>query len=75
MAGKGDVLRPWYGTYMGQCTRFLYLSHRRAAKAQASAQTRLSLRCSHAQSMDVDEDSEAKVQTSRFTGHVSMDVY
>ena len=41
---------------------FWYLSHCRATKAQASlrkrAQTRQSLLCLHAQSMDVDEDSD-----------------
>ena len=40
---------------MVQHMRFRYLVHRRAAMAQANAQTRQSLRCSHSKSMDIDE--------------------
>ena len=52
--------------HMGHCTKSRYLLHPRAARAQASlriyAQTHQSLRYSHIQSMDVDEDSDPNLE-------------
>ena len=48
----------------GQCTRLLYFSHQRAAKALAPENT-----CS----MDVDEDSD-RMWTSSIAGYCSMGV-
>ena len=47
-----DILLSWLGQHM----LFWYVSHYRAANAQASVQTRKSFRCSHTQSMDVDQE-------------------
>ena len=49
----------WYVDHMGQHTRFWYLLHQRAAKDQISL--RQSLRFSHAQSREVEEDSDQKL--------------
>ena len=52
---------------MSQLMRLWYLSHRRPAKAQRScafAQSRQSLRCSHTWSIEVDEGSDQKSDTS-----------
>ena len=50
--------------YMSQLMRLWYLSHRRSAKAQARTisyvQSRQSLCCSHAWSVEVDEGSDQK---------------
>ena len=55
--------------------RFGNLSQCRAmnAQASASAQTRLSLRCSYTQGMDVEEGSDKK-QTANHDGYVSKGV-
>ena len=54
---------------------FWYLSHPRAANAQASlhVQTRQSLSCPHAQSMDVDEcqDQNLNLHLVSYSGYIT----
>ena len=44
--------------YIGKCTRFWYLSHRRAAKARVSLHNSPEPSLMHTESMDVDEYSD-----------------